>query len=202
VTSTPTNAAGATGRVARPVKYGGDNGKPWRGALFHRARRTMLGDDGNLMQASGNSFPQFILCYFVFDFARFVLFCNMNINDLEKLKTELENSHKANMAAVEQLLGKMRETLTKPASSIIQAPRREERMSEIVERAITNFAGNFNVASISRKYAEITARQASRSVRREISSCINKLKHRNPPEIIEVEKGKGSRSGIYKMRTN
>ena len=38
------NAAGATGRVARPVKYSGDNGKPWRGALFHRARRTMLGD--------------------------------------------------------------------------------------------------------------------------------------------------------------
>ena len=32
------NAAGATGRVARPVKYGGDNGKPWRGALFYRAR--------------------------------------------------------------------------------------------------------------------------------------------------------------------
>ena len=23
------NAAGATGRVSRPVKYGGDNGKPW-----------------------------------------------------------------------------------------------------------------------------------------------------------------------------
>jgi len=45
------NAAGATGRVARPVKYGGDNGKPWRGALFHRARRTMLGDDGNQIGA-------------------------------------------------------------------------------------------------------------------------------------------------------
>jgi predicted DNA-binding antitoxin AbrB/MazE fold protein len=43
------------------VKYGGDNGKPWRGALFHRARRTRLGDDGNLMQADGNSFPVFIL---------------------------------------------------------------------------------------------------------------------------------------------
>jgi len=46
---------------ARPVKYGGDNRKPWRGALFHRARRTMLGDDGNLMPADGNSFPVFIL---------------------------------------------------------------------------------------------------------------------------------------------
>jgi hypothetical protein len=42
------NAAGATGRVARPVKYGGYNEKPWRGALFHRARRKMLGDDGKL----------------------------------------------------------------------------------------------------------------------------------------------------------
>jgi hypothetical protein len=30
-------------------------------ALFHRARRTMLGDDGNLMQADGNSFPVSIL---------------------------------------------------------------------------------------------------------------------------------------------
>jgi hypothetical protein len=28
------NAAGATGRVARPVKYGGDNGKPWRRHYF------------------------------------------------------------------------------------------------------------------------------------------------------------------------
>jgi len=46
---------------ARPVKYGGDNGKPWRGALFHRARRTKLGDDGNQMQADGNSFPEFSL---------------------------------------------------------------------------------------------------------------------------------------------
>jgi len=45
------NAAGATGRVARPVKYGGDNGKPWRGALFHRARRTKLGEDGNQIGA-------------------------------------------------------------------------------------------------------------------------------------------------------
>ena len=55
------NAAGATGRVARSVQYGGNNGKPWRGALFHRARRTKLGDDGNLMLADGNSFPVFIL---------------------------------------------------------------------------------------------------------------------------------------------
>src|ERR1039458_3198991 len=37
------NAAGATGRVARPVKYGGNNGKPWRGALFHRARPVKYG---------------------------------------------------------------------------------------------------------------------------------------------------------------
>jgi len=28
------NAAGATGRVARPVKYGGNNGKPWRRHYF------------------------------------------------------------------------------------------------------------------------------------------------------------------------
>jgi hypothetical protein len=39
------NAAGATGRGARPVKYGGDNGKPWRGALFHRARPVKYGGD-------------------------------------------------------------------------------------------------------------------------------------------------------------
>ena len=28
------NAAGAAGRGACPVKYGGDNGKPWRGHYF------------------------------------------------------------------------------------------------------------------------------------------------------------------------
>ena len=30
-------------------------------ALFHRARRAKLGDDGNRMPADGNSFPVFIL---------------------------------------------------------------------------------------------------------------------------------------------
>ena len=83
----------------------------------------------------------------------------MNINDLEKLKAELENNHKANMAIVERLLGKVREAATKPATSIIQAPRLEERMSHIVERTITSFIGNFNITSISRKYTETTGRR-------------------------------------------
>ena len=39
------NAAGAMGRVARPVKYGGDYGKPWRGALFHRVSPVKYGGD-------------------------------------------------------------------------------------------------------------------------------------------------------------
>jgi hypothetical protein len=43
------------------VKYGKDKWEALAQALFHRARRTMLGDDGNLMRADGNSFPVFIL---------------------------------------------------------------------------------------------------------------------------------------------
>jgi glutamyl-tRNA reductase len=125
----------------------------------------------------------------------------MNLSDIEKLKATLENNHKANMAAIERFRAKMQEAATR-SMLLARAPQLKEKMSKIVDRIITSWVGNFEIADISRKYTETTGRQSSANIRREISNCINKLKHRNPPEIIEVKKGEGSRSGIYKMSAN
>lgn len=123
----------------------------------------------------------------------------MNVNDLEELKIELEKNHKANMTVIERLLGKMREATTRPVA-LVQAPQLKEKLSQIVERIITSFIGDFEIADISRKYTEMTGRQSSANVRKVISNVINKLRHRKPPEIDVVVGGEGSRSGIYKMR--
>ena len=126
----------------------------------------------------------------------------MNINELEKLKTEMEKNHKANIAAIDHVLLKLHEEAKKPAT-VVHIPWSGERMSKIVERIIANFVGNFEIYDISCKYEEETGgRVAGPNVRREISNVINKLKHRKPPEIIVVQPGKGSRSGIYAIKTN
>jgi hypothetical protein len=125
----------------------------------------------------------------------------MDIKDLEKLKTKIEENHQSSIATIDRVLEKMREAASRPVA-VSQAPRLEERMSRIVERIITNYVGNFEVFDVARKYNEMTGKTASDHVRKEISNCINKLRHRNPAEIDVVEAGKGSRSGIYKMRAN
>jgi hypothetical protein len=108
----------------------------------------------------------------------------------------LENNHKSNMAFIERLIAKIRETATQPFPL---TPRHEERMSHVVERAITGFVGNFNITSIAHKYTEMTGKKCGEHVRRYISDCINKLRHRNPPEIHVVTEGRGSRSGVYRV---
>src|ERR1017187_2451227 len=125
----------------------------------------------------------------------------MNINDLEKLKAEMERNHNSSIESTERVLKKIREAANTPAS-IVQTPRFKERMPVIVEKIIINYVGNFQISDVARKYRELTGRTTSDNVRNEISNCINKLKHRNPPEIDVVQAGKGSRSGIYTMRTN
>jgi len=119
----------------------------------------------------------------------------MHISDLENLKAEMEKNHKASIDAIERVLAR-------GSAAVVQVPRLEERMSVIIERIITKHVGNFAICDVARKYQELTGKRASVNVRKEISNCINKLKHRNPPEIDEVQAGRGSRSGIYKLRKN
>lgn len=125
----------------------------------------------------------------------------MDINDIEKLKEELDKNNKANIAAVERVLERMREATNRPAA-VIQTPRLGEKMPIIIERIIKNHGGNFAICDVAHKYKETTGKWASDTVRKEISNCINKLKHRNPAEIDVVQAGRGSRSGVYKMRTS
>jgi len=125
----------------------------------------------------------------------------MHISDLENLKAEMEKNHKASIDAIERVLEKMRDA-ARGSAAVVQVPRLEERMSVIIERIITKHVGNFAICDVARKYQELTGKRASVNVRKEISNCINKLKHRNPPEIDEVQAGRGSRSGIYKLRKN
>jgi len=121
---------------------------------------------------------------------------------LEKLKDEIEHNYNADIAAVNQLLGiysKERETTTKTLAGFVEASRPVRRVSQIVEEMIKRQAGNFSIPTICFQYRQETGKGASENVRALISQAINKLKHRNPPEIIEVEKGMGSRSGVYRL---
>jgi hypothetical protein len=129
----------------------------------------------------------------------------MNKADLEKLKAEIEDNHKADMAAIHQLLsiyGEKRQETTRILASSVEAHRPKQRMSQRVEEIIKSYGDNFSISDICLKFAEKEGRKASWPVRLAISQVINKLRHRNPPQIDVVQGGKGSRSGIYKIRTN
>jgi hypothetical protein len=78
----------------------------------------------------------------------------------------------------------------------------EKKTSEIVEEIIRNYVGDFEKGDIFLELKRQTRREATAPVLRIIGEVINKLRQRNPPEIIEVEKGKGRRSGSYRMRTS
>ena len=120
----------------------------------------------------------------------------MNINDLEKLKVELEKNHKAYIKAIESHLAKMREAV-KATVLPVQLPRFKKPTSQIVEEIITNSDCKFTISDICLKIREQTGKEPSGDVGRIVSQVINKLRQRKPPEIIEVEKGMGSRSGTY-----
>jgi hypothetical protein len=120
---------------------------------------------------------------------------------LKKLKSEIENNYIADIAAINQLLARdceTRQEISKTLEKFVEASRPHKRPSQIVEEIIQNESGDFNISSICFKYSQETGRKANVNIRSLISQAINKLKHRNPPEIIEVEKGRGSRSGTYR----
>jgi hypothetical protein len=45
-----------------------------------------------------------------------------------------------------------------------------------------------------------TSKVANAGIRIGIGNVTNKLGHRNPPEIIVIEQGRGSRSGVHKLK--
>lgn len=131
----------------------------------------------------------------------------MKINELEILKLEMMRNHAANIKAIDRLLGKMREsTTTSPLQLVLFKPAVK---AEMVEQIIKNTPEEFCIFDIRLKlekeiekrggYLNPSGVTANRNI---VSQVINKLRHRDPPEIEVVEAGRGSRSGIYKRRDN
>lgn len=121
--------------------------------------------------------------------------------ELEKLKVEIETNYAADIAAIKQLLaryGPEREKTQNKLAAFIEANTPRKSTYQIAEELIKGSTELFNVASIYLKIRQIKGKNLSFEASRIISQVINKLKHRNPPEILEVEKGRGSRSGKYK----
>ena len=116
--------------------------------------------------------------------------------ELEKLKKEIETD----LAAVNQLIARCeKQREAKPIiAALIEASSPKKPTSQIVEDLIKRQRGDFDIPDICFQYTKETGRPANEHVRLAISQVINKLKHRNLPEIDEVEKGRGSRSGKYK----
>jgi hypothetical protein len=125
----------------------------------------------------------------------------MNKDTLLSLKEEIVKNYAADIAAINQLIDRQSperlETQSKLATAI-EAASPKKSTYQIAEELIKISTEPFNVASIYLKLREIKGKYTSHESSRIISQVINKLKHRNPPEILEVAKGTGSRSGTYK----
>jgi len=122
-------------------------------------------------------------------------------SELQKLKAEIEDNYKADLAAVNQLLtiySEKRQEASKKLGRFIDASRPKKRASEIIEELIKNQTGEFSTNTIYFKLRDSLMKNPTRDHARQISQVINKLRQRNPREIEEVKKGAGSRSGTYK----
>ena len=125
----------------------------------------------------------------------------MNENELKQMKKEVEADFKSATAAIDLLIGycgKIRETKAKIAP-LVEASRPRKPLSQTVEEIIRRCGGDFDIPDIYFKYEKETGKKGNENVRRSISQVINKLRHREPAEIIEVKKGEGSRSGVYRV---
>jgi len=124
-------------------------------------------------------------------------------NDLEVLKRELETNHDRNMAAIDHLLARIRE----PAALVlsVQALKLKHpdkvKMAEEIIRSMTGDFDNFDIrVKLQDAIEKETGEKPYRAVNLIVSQVINKLRHRNPPEIDVVSPGRGSCSGTYKVR--
>jgi hypothetical protein len=115
--------------------------------------------------------------------------------ELFKLKAEIE----ADLAAVNRLLSKTERE--KQVAAAIEAHLPRKSGYQVAEDIIKNFKGEFSVPTIYFEIRRQTGKVRGAHTSAIISQVINKLRHRNPPEIEIVVDGKGSRSGVYRYKS-
>jgi hypothetical protein len=127
----------------------------------------------------------------------------MKKEDLERLKAQIQNDYEADMAAIKQLLSRHDENRRARVDQLISLTASNhvgKNISDIVEDLIKNSHEKFTIYDILLKLQAQTGKAPTQNRGRIVSQVINKLRQRNPPEIEEIEKGRGSRSGIYRYK--
>ena len=127
----------------------------------------------------------------------------MKKEDLEKLKVQIQNDYKADMVAINQLLSRHDENRlarVNQLSTLTVVNHAGRKISDTVEDLIKNSHENFTIYDILLKLQAQTGKTPTQNRGRIVSQVINKLRQRNPPEIEEIEKGRGSRSGVYRYK--
>lgn len=131
------------------------------------------------------------------------MLCYMKKADLEKMKEQIQKDYDADMAAVNQLLTRFDENRCSMANHLaaFAAVNRSGRTTyDIVEDLIRSSSEKFTIYDILLKLKVQTGKVPTQNRARIVSQVINKLRQRKPPEIEEVEKGRGSRSGTYQYK--
>ncbi len=129
--------------------------------------------------------------------------CYMKKEDLEKLKAQIQNDYEADMAAIKQLLSRHDDNRGARGDQLIALTavnRVGGKIYDIVEDLVKHSHEKFTIYDILLKLQAQTGKAPTQDRGRIVSQVINKLRHRNPPEIEEIEKGRGSRSGIYQYK--
>ena len=126
----------------------------------------------------------------------------MKKENVEKLKAQIQIDYEADMAAVSQLLSRFDEKRHARVKQLAAwtAVNHVGRVSDIVETLIRKTHENFSIYDILKKLQAETGKEPTPNRGRIVGQVINKLRQRNPPEIEEIEKGRGSRSGVYRYK--
>lgn len=111
--------------------------------------------------------------------------------ELRKLKKEI----KLDLAAVERLLS--RSERKKRVVELVSSTRPRKSTSQLTEEIIKGFGADFTVSSIVHSL-ERSGKRWNPALQPLVSGVINKLRQRNPPEVVVVVAGRGSRSGVYR----
>jgi hypothetical protein len=124
--------------------------------------------------------------------------CYMDNEMLDKLESEIERNRNRGIAAINELRAYNKSLSETDSKLLPAASQRRKPTSEIAEEIIKESKGDFEIATICKEMASRTRREPSYHTPRIVSQVINKLRQRNPPEVLTVVDGKGSRSGVYK----
>ncbi len=120
----------------------------------------------------------------------------INKTELLKLRADIEAGYKASVRVAEHLIALSETRGATPASGTASI---YISYSLEAEKMIKAEPGTFTRPSIAAQMARKFRRNAD--YREIVGGVINKLLHRNPPEIEVEVKGVGSRSGVYRNKT-